>query len=256
MLNIRNPWGRYEWDGDYCDDSELWTDELLEEFKPVFDANDGSFWMCLEDFFMRFSSVNICQVSNWEELRLKGKFIAAKDKNEDGESWVISKFYYSFEIDDDDTELHLGLHQEDNRILGADRRSYLDISLALFRLDPDNGLEVFKVSEFVIDREVQESYFLEAGKYFLVPVTTGALLQKPRSAKNDEIKYRVEVGDMTMPHPYYLSTLNDIYRKIDLSLNGILSADELNQFGRIIKEKKFTDIKQKDFTSKDYKTLS
>lgn len=59
LLNIRNPWGKYEWDGDYSDTSDLWTKELKKEFKPVIDANDGSFWMCLEDFIMRFDSVNI-----------------------------------------------------------------------------------------------------------------------------------------------------------------------------------------------------
>ena len=256
LLNIRNPWGRYEWDGDYSDNSDKWTDEMIDEFKPVFDVNDGSFWMCLEDFIMRFSSVNICQVSNWEEIRLKGKFIRAKEKREDGDDWVISKFYYTFTIDDDDTEVHIGIHQEDSRVLGADRRSYLDISFVLFKLDPENKLEVFKVSDFAVEREVQESLLLNEGKYILCPVTSGALLQKPHSAKNEKIEYRIKQDNITMPHPFYLSTLNDIYRKIDLSLNEILSADELNQFGRIIKEKKFTDIKQNDFTTDKFKSIS
>jgi calpain-15 len=45
LLNIRNPWGKYEWDGEYSDTSDSWTKELKKEFKPVIDANDGSFWM-------------------------------------------------------------------------------------------------------------------------------------------------------------------------------------------------------------------
>jgi hypothetical protein len=29
LLNIRNPWGEKEWDGDWSDMSELWTEEAM-----------------------------------------------------------------------------------------------------------------------------------------------------------------------------------------------------------------------------------
>lgn len=45
LLNIRNPWGKYEWDGAWADESEEWTKEMIEFFKPDFDPEDGSFWM-------------------------------------------------------------------------------------------------------------------------------------------------------------------------------------------------------------------
>ena len=44
--------------------------------------------------------------------------------------------------------------------------------------------------------------------------------------------------------------------KIDLAANGFLSAAELNQFGRIIGNKKFADIKQSDFSSKKFENIS
>ena len=28
LLNIRNPWGSFEWDGDWADNSQLWTEEM------------------------------------------------------------------------------------------------------------------------------------------------------------------------------------------------------------------------------------
>lgn len=137
LLKIRNPWGKYEWGGDWSDQSELWTEEMIEHFHPVFDTNDGTFWMCFEDFIMNFDSVNICHVRNWNEVRLKGKFIRASEKSNDGNSWVLNKFYYTFGITEDDTEVHIGIHQEDERILGADRRPPLDIALAIFEVDHD-----------------------------------------------------------------------------------------------------------------------
>ena len=45
LLNIRNPWGNFEWDGDWSDKSELWTRDMIEAVKPNLDSNDGSFWM-------------------------------------------------------------------------------------------------------------------------------------------------------------------------------------------------------------------
>ena len=48
---------------------------MIEIFKPVFDTNDGGFWMAFEDFTKHFVSVNICLVKQWQEARMKGKFI-------------------------------------------------------------------------------------------------------------------------------------------------------------------------------------
>jgi len=45
LLNIRNPWGRIEWDGAWSDKSKEWTQEMVSEVRPVFE-DDGSFWMC------------------------------------------------------------------------------------------------------------------------------------------------------------------------------------------------------------------
>jgi len=30
LLNIRNPWGKTEWNGDWGDSSELWTPKIRE----------------------------------------------------------------------------------------------------------------------------------------------------------------------------------------------------------------------------------
>ena len=257
LLKIRNPWGKYEWDGDWSDESDLWTDEMIDHFQPVFDTSDGTFWMSLEDFIMRYDSVNICQVRNWKEARLKGKFIRAIEKENDENEWVLNKFYYTFEVDQDETEIHIGLHQEDDRILGADRRRMLDIAIALFKIDDDNGeMTVIKVTEFCLEREIQEFFTLDEGRYIVVPMTTGALLQKPEKTDNIPIDFKVQFENITMPHPYFMSTMNDIFRKIDLALNGKLSAGELNQFGKIINNEDLKAIKQVDFIKKEFKKLS
>jgi hypothetical protein len=206
---------------------------------------------------MRFDSVNICEIEKWNEIRLKGKFIRVREKDGELNEWVIPKFFYSFEVEDDNTLIHIGIHQEDDRILGADRRRLLDLSFILFRIDDDiRKLQTIKTVDFVLEREVQSKMTLDEGSYIMVPLTTGALLQKPFKADDTPIEYKIEHEDITVPHPFFLSTLNDIFRKIDLALNGRLSAEELNQFGRIVGEKIFKKIRTKDFSSKAFKLYS
>ena len=82
LLNVRNPWGEIEWQGDWSDNSPLWTQKMIDLVKPnLSDDNDGSFWMCFQDFIQRFQAVNVCRTKNYEEIRLKGKFLRVQDKN-------------------------------------------------------------------------------------------------------------------------------------------------------------------------------
>jgi len=59
LLNVRNPWGEFEWGGRWADYSQEWTQEYIEVFQPVFDTKDGTFWICFEDFFKYFSAITI-----------------------------------------------------------------------------------------------------------------------------------------------------------------------------------------------------
>ena len=49
IVQLRNPWGRFEWTGPWSDESDTWTPELKEQVGFVA-ADDGTFWMSFEDF--------------------------------------------------------------------------------------------------------------------------------------------------------------------------------------------------------------
>ena len=61
LMKLRNPWGSYEWKGDWSDSSELWTEELREEIGCE-ETNDGIFHMTYNDFLDQFKRTSICAV--------------------------------------------------------------------------------------------------------------------------------------------------------------------------------------------------
>ena len=55
---LRNPWGKHEWNGDWSDNSPLWTKELKEGL-GMEQAEDGTFWMIDKDFFRYFTTIEV-----------------------------------------------------------------------------------------------------------------------------------------------------------------------------------------------------
>jgi calpain-15 len=58
LVQVRNPWGREEWTGDWGDHSPLWTSALKAEVGHTI-ADDGSFWMSYKDFLKVFVSLSV-----------------------------------------------------------------------------------------------------------------------------------------------------------------------------------------------------
>ena len=54
IVNLRNPWGQFEWKGAWGDDSEEWTPESKEKASFV-NKDDGSFWMSYDDFTKHYA---------------------------------------------------------------------------------------------------------------------------------------------------------------------------------------------------------
>lgn len=50
--------------------------------------------MCWKDFLTYFKGINVCKSINWEEVRIKGKFIKVTDIEDENIDIVLSKWYY------------------------------------------------------------------------------------------------------------------------------------------------------------------
>ena len=46
LLKIRNPWGNFEWNGEYGDKSKNWTPELKKKLNYT-QSDDGDFYMTI-----------------------------------------------------------------------------------------------------------------------------------------------------------------------------------------------------------------
>ena len=144
---------------------------MIEVFQPNFDTKDGIFWIAYEDFFKYFNSITISQVSNWYELRLRGKFLRCWEKEDPDEDWVLSKFYYTFKLFDK-AKVSIGIHQEDERILGPERIN-LDLHLLILKRHNNGSLTLEHDSNSITDRELFIHLDLSPGHYIVIPRTTG-----------------------------------------------------------------------------------
>jgi calpain-15 len=71
LLKLRNPWGAFEWKGDWSDESPMWSKHPLvrtivrpESFAKGSDADDGIFWISWEDFLKYFDGIDVCLTSS------------------------------------------------------------------------------------------------------------------------------------------------------------------------------------------------
>jgi len=69
LVQLRNPWGEFEWDGDWSDNSDLWNKHPnirleMRNFDTGTNAkDDGVFYMSWDDFLKNFDGIDVCFVN-------------------------------------------------------------------------------------------------------------------------------------------------------------------------------------------------
>ena len=108
-----------------------------------------------EDLLKKFKYVCICYAHNWEEVRIKGKFITAeanKEQSNQQHTISISRWYYSMDLPQA-SEIHICLHQEDI-LVGNNQlfKPYIYCSLLLLEKSEKSILKPLKVMHFSHNR--------------------------------------------------------------------------------------------------------
>jgi hypothetical protein len=86
LVQLRNPWGTYEWKGKWSDKSSHWKKYPSIAKQLKFEAaDDGTFWMSFDDFKKVYTRINICDRDTSRDASL--------DVNEDqGDCGIVAGF--------------------------------------------------------------------------------------------------------------------------------------------------------------------
>ena len=150
LMQIRNPWGRGEWTGDWSDDSEKWTTRLRNLVDWHETKDDGIFWIDLNDYVTEFDSIYVCR------------------------DFSDRKTWHCMEIDDKwEGVFAEGLPNKAN-------------PKAKMEKNPQYGLVVTKPCHGIIVLRLKEKENRTSAKqygYFNMQALDGALIQRPNKSK-------------------------------------------------------------------------
>jgi len=208
LLKLRNPWGSYEWSGDYSDKSDKW-DEELRNFVNFKNQDDGIFFMKIEDFLNYFPYTFICKYKNNYFYEYK------KFQQSDRDSFVACKFTVR-----DNTHAVFTLHQKQQRFFRKIKNykaTYGSIILAKYDKSKNPNYEYYSSDcsnqekiHFEIDK-------LDSGEYHVFANLNWQYSSFPckytiscYSAK--EIKFENLTLD-DIPNNYILQILNSFIKK-------------------------------------------
>uniref|UniRef100_A0A9J7XZD6 Zgc:162184 n=2 Tax=Cyprinus carpio TaxID=7962 RepID=A0A9J7XZD6_CYPCA len=204
LVRVLNPWGMGEWNGAWSDKSSLWNKVSEKERTTCRSlANDGEFWMSMEDFSKNFEEIDICCLSpdfldssskcswattcyngSWESGTTAGGCINNKDS-----FWTNPQFRVRIEALDEECASGqcrenilvslMQIHENRHRSLVS---NYF-IGFSVYLIPPEMKDEKFPAKFFYRRRTVEESenfvdkrhvmkfFKLEPGEYLIVPST-------------------------------------------------------------------------------------
>ncbi|CDW86928.1 calpain family cysteine protease containing protein [Stylonychia lemnae] len=231
LVNVRDPLLLFQWTGDWGETSRLWTKEMLDAVSPNYEVNPNQFWMSFDDFAKYFGTIYVARVRNWDETRVRGRFIRVQDPENQTFEFVQSKWLYSLDVKTK-THLIVTLNQEDEKTKGVlPKRPYLDMGLVVMKADKDEGTQIVLFKEYLVQRNVECELILEPGHYIVLPKTTGCALKRPDHAEIESIKLVDHNRQFT---PLFMSTLKDLFLKFDLTANQSIDWKEFSGFLQIL----------------------
>mmetsp|Transcript_3799 Transcript_3799/g.3592 ORF Transcript_3799/g.3592 Transcript_3799/m.3592 type:complete len:185 (+) Transcript_3799:490-1044(+) len=154
-------------------------------------------------------------------------------------------------VREENTEIVLGLHQEDERSVGVkEYRKYLDLGIVVMSYDGNIYMPCRCSEKMLTERDLQQEFTLPPGRYLITPISSGAALTRPPDSEKKVFPLITEEGSM---HPLFQSTIKDIFRRADIDMNQAVSYQEFMTMYSIIgnlSEDEFNSIICRTYDSK------
>jgi hypothetical protein len=145
---------------------------------------DNLLIMTIDDFLMEFKYMAVCYTKNWEEVRIRGKFVNISNDNNNLSNIIVSKCFYKIHLDYE-TNIVISLFQDDNELIfnkNNSRKNKLDISLTIVKQDANNNeISLIKSLDFECSSSIQLEVNLPPGNYIIFPRTSGCLFGKSKN---------------------------------------------------------------------------
>uniref|UniRef100_A0AAQ5XPJ0 Calpain catalytic domain-containing protein n=1 Tax=Amphiprion ocellaris TaxID=80972 RepID=A0AAQ5XPJ0_AMPOC len=203
LVRLWNPWGRGEWNGDWSDRSPLWQTVSPQDREMCLSvADDGEFWMTLQDFCKFFMDLDICGLSPdfldgsssglWNTSIYEGRWVAGTTAggciNNRDSFWTNPQFRVkvSGEYSEKEGEKNILV----SLIQKPDKRNRrlvqnLHIGFTIFEMSEEQATQrgkfpasffnthapVGQTKTYFNAREVMEFMMLKPGEYLIVPST-------------------------------------------------------------------------------------
>ena len=174
IIQLRNPWINEKWEGDFCKDSDLWTEEVKQEvgYDPAKNG-ESQFWIPVKDCMNYFEHLKVCKVIpgyTYNSIKLKypqKNFLRAVVRFH-----VPKKGKYTLSVD-----------QQDIHFSKNPKHQYSSVKLTLCKLE-DNEFQLLSHTSSECLRNTFIRKLIDVGEYYVL------IEQK---CPDSNIKYEKEV---------------------------------------------------------------
>ena len=166
ILQIRNPWGKFEWTGSFSDSSPLWTPQAKADLK-IEAKDDGVFWISFEDFIKFYEGIGILKT----HPGYVGNSVVVTNTTKNSLTTIRLTVRQQ-------TNLTISLDQIDSRILDNKQYSYSYFRITIGRLKGKETIE-FVDSMLSPERNIFLENIFPPGDYIILvePYWSSALAE-------------------------------------------------------------------------------
>ena len=209
LVQLRNPWGRFGWKGDWGVSSDKWNQhphvrQALEYYATSDEEGGGVFWMSIEDFHYHFTRLDVCRIrsSAWSEVRIRSPL---RNTNLGRPATRATIPAFRLEVFDS-TPVEFCLHQISKRGLDtpSDHASFglIIVRTISGRQPNEEAVQYAASSSMRPSPYVRCDAQLEAGRYLCVPICFNAAhssadaMMTPRETAEPLASYELRMNSM------------------------------------------------------------